>query len=148
MTINHFDPRTPEAVRDVLVRAQRSGERIRVFYGHTDGDKAGQSWHEENDVCGRVSNSTGPQKIPLLMAQRNSSGAPAMLDHCIVAIRSASGWLYKHPQFSTGTWTIGPAQSEGYREAAYVDGTLHAQFKRPGQATRYVAFMTGERLAR
>ena len=140
MTINCFNDATPEEVRGVLLRAQLKHTRVRVFYGDPE---TGIAWHEEHFVTGTVSNSTGRLKIPLLIHNARSHGSPAMLDHCIVAIRSRKAWLYRHPHFSAGNWTVGKPQSEGYEEGAYVNCVLQAQFEKPGQAKRYCGFMSG-----
>lgn len=142
----YFDSRTNDAIKSAIVNAHAMGTRVRVFYG----DDNGASWHEENDVIGTIGRSSGKCKIPLLIANSRSSGGGSLLDHCIVAmIDTKTGrMLYKHPSFSTGTWSIAPAISEGYLEAAMVDGKLNAQFKKPGQAARYIGFMRGERFSK
>lgn len=144
--INTFNTDTSEELRRVICRLNDTRERVRVFYGDI---KTGTAWAEENDVLGRIGCSTGPSKIPLLIANERSSGGGGLLDGCIVAVYSTKGQkLYKHPTFSTGTWEQCAPVNEGYVEAVAHDGKLHAQFKKAGQAARYVLFMRGVRFSR
>lgn len=142
--ITCFHGETPQAVRDILTRLCGTRRRIRLFLGDA---KTGEAWAEEFHTVGHVSNSTGRLKIPLLIHNARSTGGGAILDHCIVAIKEGGAWLYRHPGFTVGEWTEGKPTSEGYTEAAYHNGGLHAQFKKAGAAARYIAFMTGERMA-
>lgn len=135
---------TPKAVIDALERARASGERVRLFYGDTE---TGRSWNEENDVSGHIGRSMGPVKVPLLVAPR-AHGGPALLDHCIVAILGASGWLYRHPRLDLGVWQVEPGDMPEYPETVRCNGDIHARFRKAGQGARYIAFMTGKRIAR
>ena len=146
MTETHFHSETPYPVRMVLESARINGQRIRLFLGDK---KTGVCWSDEFDVIGKVSRSTGTQKIPILLKNSRSSGGGAILDHCIIAIATAPGrFAYKHHKFDIGTWTEGKPKTPGYVEAAYHNGSLHAQFKKAGAAKRYIAFMRGERFAK
>lgn len=137
---------TPPTVAKILDNAMRTGQRLRLFEGDT---KTGEAWAEEYDVLGRIGRSCGRIKIPLLIHNSRSMGGPAISDHTIVAIADRPGhFIYKHPRFNVGTWTVGKAESPSYVEAAYHNGTLHAQFKRKGAASRYCAFMRGERFSK
>jgi hypothetical protein len=145
-----YSTETPAAVVDALENARASGARIRVFYGDA---ATGKSWHEEHDVLGRIGRSMGagpnPMRVPLMIANARSSGGPALLDSCIVAIATAPGrFTYRHPTLDLGAWTVAPSDEPGYCESAIVDGTTHANFRKPGQAARFVAFMLGERFAK
>lgn len=142
----YYHEETPQAVRDILDRAIQSGQRLRLFTGDT---KTGECWNDEYDTIGEISRSMGPIKIPILIKSSRSTGGGAILDSCIIAIQNSPGhFIYKHPHFSVGRWEVGPAESDGYVEAAYHNRRLHAQFKRSGQADRYIAFMKGERWAK
>lgn len=146
----HFHSETPHPVRVVLDSARINGQRIRIFLGDV---KTGKCWNDEFDVIGRISrsmgNSKGDYKVPIMLRNSRSSGGGAILDHCIVAIATAPGrFAYKHHKFNLGTWTEGRPQTDGYIEAVYHDGELHAQFKKKGAAKRYIAFMCGERFAK
>jgi hypothetical protein len=142
----YYHEETPIRVRAILDTAMNTGQRLRLFYGDT---VTGMSWLEEFDVCGTIGRSMGEIKIPLLIANARAHGGPGILDRCIVAIADAPGhFVYKHPGFNTGEWTAGKAHDAGYVEAAYCNGELHAQFKKQGQASRYIAFMKGERFSK
>jgi len=142
----YYHEETPIRVRAILDTAMNTGLRLRLFYGDTI---TGMSWFDENDMCGTIGRSSGPIKIPLIIANSRSTGGPGILDRCIVAIADAPGrFVYRHPSFNAGEWTTGKAQSAGYIEAAYCNGELHAQFKKQGQASRYIAFMKGERFSK
>jgi hypothetical protein len=144
--INTFDSDTSEELRRLILRLNATRERVRIFYGDI---KTGTAWAEEKDVLGRIGCSTGTSKIPLLISNARSSGGGGLLDGCIVAIWSTKGHrLYKHPTFSTGTWDQCAPVSDGYVEAVAHDGKLHAQFKKVGQAARYVLFMRGVRFSK
>jgi hypothetical protein len=143
--INHFHEETPELIRSILLKCQANNTRIRLFYGDI---KTGKSWHEENDVCGTVGNSTGPQKIALLIPNARSYGGGGILTHCIVAIKAGDYWLYKHPEFNAGHWSIAPADLEGYESSVLCDSAIHARFKKASTAARYVQFMTGQRMGK
>lgn len=144
-----FHPETKLQVQRILAEAYENRATLRVWYGDT---KTGKAWAEEYDIMGQIGRSCGRVKVPLLVAP-GEDGAPAMLEHCIVRIdrvtRNTKGpgkkgaTLYVHPAFSAGTWTTGPARDEGYKEAAYQNGVLTAQFKRAGSAQSYCDFMQG-----
>lgn len=149
----HFHHDTPEKVRRALENARRSGERVRLFYGDI---ATGKAEPEEFNTCGRVSRSMGPKmRCPILIANRASSGGPLISDDRIVAIKTANGWVYQHPNFDVGEWRgqsipeTSELFAEGYRWEVLHNGTVHARFKGGmAQALRYVDFMQGKRLAR
>ena len=140
-----YNDETPARVASVLESARCSGERLRLFYGDT---KTGKPWNEENDLCGRIGRSMGPIKIPLLIHSSRSFGGPGLLEHCIVAIKSKRGWLYKHPDFALPETEIKASSVEGYESALYLNGEIHANLKSHAKAKRLEAFMRGERLAK
>ena len=158
----------PQRILQSLIHSNR---RVRLFYGHADEASVfatwkndptrrihpdatpaqiGKSWLDEWGMIGTIGQSMGPHKIPLLLHRRNSFGGGAILEDCIIAISCAPGaYLYRHPLLDLGDWTVGEpseaSRADGYVEAAYCNGELHAQFKKPGQAARYVAYMKNER---
>lgn len=143
----NFDSRTPVPVMRELSRAYRHGYRVRVYYGD---HLTGKSWAEEFDIIGTIGRSCGRVKIPLMIRSARSTGGPGLLDHCIIAIQltATKQFLYKCANFDPGTFSIVPAISPGYLDGVTRDGELCAQFKKPGQAARYVQFMTGQRMAK
>ncbi|WP_045364416.1 hypothetical protein [Methyloceanibacter caenitepidi] len=137
----YFNEKTPDDVKRALERARVNGERVRLFYGDTE---TGKAWLEEYGVAGTINRSTGPCKIPLIIASSRSHGGPAILDSCIVAIRGRHGWLYRHPQFDRGAFTMHYGETP---IRVSHNGETWATFKTPKQALRRIAFMRGERLA-
>jgi hypothetical protein len=79
---------TDPKVMEILDQAIEQGLRVRIHYGGPDGpeDAPVRDWLEEHDVVGRVGRSMGPSKVPILLAQRSSSGGPSVLTGCIVRI--------------------------------------------------------------
>jgi len=148
-----FHKDTPMEVRKILENARTTHlwddyyhrPRLRLFFGDT---KTGRDWHEEHEVVGTIGRSVGRIKIPLLIQTSRSHGGGAILDHCIVKIMQGHRVLYQHPKYNHGCFTIGPSDMEGYYHNVYIDGSLHARFKRPGQAERWIDFMTGKRMSR
>ena len=143
-----YHAETPASVVAWLETSRERRQTIRVFYGDA---KTGKAWPEENDVYGRVGRSTGAIKVPLLVHPR-ADGAPAMLDHCIVAIvtndsKGKAYRVYRHPTFDNGTWAVGQDAEGGW--IVKHNGKTHAAgFSSEAKAERYRAFMTGERLTR
>lgn len=141
-----YDSRTPAAVITALESARANGTRIRLWLGDAN---TGKAWAEEYDVIGTISRSMGPMKIPLLIHSRRSMGGGGILTACIVAIKSTAGrWLYRHPSFDPGAYTLRPCDHpDGYtREALDAEG-VHARFKSETRARNWAAFMVGDRFA-
>ncbi|AFH21294.1 hypothetical protein CR3_gp129 [Cronobacter phage CR3] len=144
-----FNAKTSEAVQKAIMGAYNRGDRVRVWYGNTE---TGESWLDEYDVTGKIGRSMGEQKIPLLVKNSRSYGGGALLDSSIIRIDSINSrrTLYKHPNFNTGNLVQCAPNSADYVEAVARHGgdELIAQFKKPGQAARWIAFMNGERYAK
>lgn len=142
-----FNPKTSESVKTAITKAYNSGERVRVWYGDT---VTGEAWLEEYDVCGTIERSGGEVKIPLLVKNSRSYGGGALLDKAIVRIDSIASrhTIYKHPTFNAGNFVECVPTSEDYLEAVSKDGETVAQFKKPGQAAKWIAFMTGKRYSK
>lgn len=140
----NYDQRTPDEVVRVLENARLNRQRLHISLGDTT---TGLDWLDEFGSHGYVSRSMGPVKVPLLVANRRSLGGGAILDHCIVRIRTSAGgrMLYQHPQYHHG-------QLEIRRKAEPVtlpdsrvlivdvlrDGELHASFETVAKARRWV----------
>lgn len=132
-----FDSRTPDEVIRVLENARLNRTRLHISLGETEGPQAGKDWLEEWDVMGYVGRSMGPVKVPLLIANRRSTGGGAILDHCIVRIRESAGGrvLYQHPLYHHGYLEIRrkatPVELPDRRVLTVDvlrDGTTHASF--------------------
>lgn len=98
----HYADATTQDVVDALEEARANQSRIRIYYGNV---YTGCDWNEEYDVTGRLSRSTGPVKVPILLYDRRSICGPPILDHCIVRIRLANIQkargedLYRHRRY-------------------------------------------------
>jgi hypothetical protein len=136
----HFDARTNIKVIETLRQAYHSGERLRLFLGE---NATGKAWHEEHDVTGTVGRSTGPCKVPLLIAKKSSHGGGAILTQHVVAILSKRGWLYKHLSFSVGSYCL----IQGNDHCTVTDsGETIARFNTRKSAQRWIDFMVGRRM--
>ena len=143
-----YDARTPDEVVAVLEAARQNRTRLHISLGHTDGPKAGLDWLEEWDVYGYVGRSMGPVKVPLLIANRRSSGGGAILDHAIVRIRHTTGRrsvLWQHRNYTHGNLEIRPKGEpvtlpDGRMLTVDVvrDGEPHASFEDMQKARRWV----------
>lgn len=151
----YYHAQTSHALRQVLENARIGDTQVRIFHGHTDGERAGQDWLEEHDVRGTIARSIGPLKIPLLI-RRGQSGGPALLDHCIVRVidTSTRRELYRHGSYQVPELRIvqgGDDARPGLPVAVYRRDrgleVIQARFKTMPSATRWVAFMRGERMA-
>lgn len=138
-----YDARTPEEVIRVLEAARLNRTRLHISLGETT---TGKDWLEEFESHGYVGRSMGPVKVPLLIANRRSLGGGAILDHCVVRIRTAAGGrvLYQHPAYHHGSLEIRrkvePVESNGRLLTVDVfrDGEFHASFENMAQARRWI----------
>lgn len=149
----YFHEQTPVEVVRALNAARQARTRIRLYYGDTE---TGRDWLEEHDVIGKLGQSLGPLRVPLLIPTCRSDGGPALLDHCIVKIKETrSGRIcYQHPRYHTGTFAIREIEPDemcgtenlrerGYTHAVDVDGRNQANFKSLKAAEKYVRKTTG-----
>ena len=155
MSVFSLDKGTKPEVGKILERLLAQRVRCRIWYGDAE---TGRAWPEEHDVLGTIGRSTGPKKAALLLPNADSMGGGAILTACIVRIDTT--WdhqtLYKHPTFHTkferarvGTT---PPDREHHKTHPWSvvndDGEYVAAFKNERQATRWIAFMRGERYAK
>ena len=140
-----YDIRTPEDVARVLENARLHRTRLHISLGDPE---TGLDWLEEFDTCGYVGRSMGPIKVPLLLANRLSTGGGAILDHCVVRIRRSAGGqvLYWHPSYHHGDLEIrrktAPlVQPDGRILTVNIlrNGRIHAAFENTEQARKWVS---------
>ena len=114
------------------------GVRVRVWYGDT---KTGESWNDEHDVMGYVSNSTGEKACLILVPNIRSFGGGAILDHSIVRIDDIKNKkpLYIHEDFHCWLKQVGKIV------VSWKTNVTYAKFDSAEKAKRYVQFMRGER---
>jgi len=95
---------TPPAVREILERYRKSGERLVMEYGDRE---TGRAWGDVKR--GTIGRSMGPMKSPLLIASSRSRGGGVILDDCIVRILDGDTKreLYRHPSYH-----VAPAQPQ------------------------------------
>ena len=140
----YYHKETPLEVVRILERARLDRMRVMIRLGDRE---TGRDWGDEHDVEGRIGNSCGPLRVPLLISSPRNIDGFTILDHCILRLAASRDGklLYQAPNYRTPTFTTGPpleaSQSEGYIEAGYTDGQLTAQFRKPGQAARWVKKM-------
>jgi hypothetical protein len=135
---------TPDAVIRVLEAARQSRTRLHISLGDQE---TGRDWLEEFESHGYVGRSTGPVKVPLLVANRRSLGGGAILGHYIVRIRESAGGrvLYQHPDYHFGSLEIRQKtepvtlpDGRVLRVDVLRDGELHASFESIEKARRWV----------
>lgn len=86
---------TPQAVREVLSNAIRTGQRLVLEYGDAE---TGKEWGDSER--GRMGRSMGPVRVPLALGNVRSTGGSHVLDSCIVRIVATPAprrILYEHP---------------------------------------------------
>lgn len=139
-----YDPDTPAAVERILEQYRQTGKQLRLFLGDR---KTGRVWLEEFDVIGRISRSTGPIKVPLLVGA-GEDGGPAILTHCIVRIIDIKSKqeVYRHPTYSEPTFTTYEGKGKYSLVEVYADNEVAARFETMKAAQNWIAFMQGKRM--
>lgn len=135
-TYYHKD--TPDKVIEILERCRKNHTRVQVFYGDT---KTGRDWHEEHDTMGYIGRSTGPISIPILVYNSRSYGGGALLDHCIVRIRTTLGKvdLYRADNYQQPEIEIVESDMEEYSHNTIIDGKLYGRHRSKKSAERLKA---------
>lgn len=115
-------------VVSALEKAWYKKERIKVYFGDV---QTGKSWNEEYGIMGYIGFSTGKIKIPLLVANKNSIGGGALLDHRIIKIRESKGKhvLYQSENFQQSKFEIVPSDLPEYQFNLNIDGEIYSRHK-------------------
>lgn len=135
--------------------------RLRLFYGDTDtpdfeqihGRKPdpGHCWDDEFDVVGRLGNSMGPIKIPILLNNNRSHYGGGILTSCIVRLFADRREVYRHPNYHSDFDSASVQVSELTPEYSHAVVTVQgevARFHSERSAINYLAFMRGERFSK
>jgi hypothetical protein len=88
---------TPDDLIKILENIRKNNKRVRLFYGD---QKTGECWHEQYDIMGTISETTGKLKIPILIANNRSVGGTGILTDCIVQITEDKKIIYKNEKLS------------------------------------------------
>lgn len=83
-----YHDETPETLINVLETCRNHRIRVVLDYGDTE---TGKSWGDIYDVTGYIGRSTGTKKIPILVFNSRSLGGGAILDHCILSVKTSKG---------------------------------------------------------
>jgi len=117
---------TDDKIVSILEGARLSRIRLKLYYGDA---KTGEDWGEEHDTIGYIGRSTGRIKIPILVYNNRSSGGGALLDHCIVKIKKATGGmvLYQNPNYKQPTVEVREGNDNDYKYETWVNGQLYGK---------------------
>lgn len=143
-----YHTETPERVKVLLERYINTDNRVRLFYGDQE---TGEYWGDEFDVTGTIGRSTGLRPIPLLIANRRSTGGGAILDHCIVRMLVNGAEVYRHPNYHSEfeSAIVRPSELPDYSHAVYTEKSGEvARFHSERAAVNWLAFMRGERMSK
>lgn len=115
-TINgiYYHANTPANLIIQLESIRANRTRVSLYYGNT---ATGMQW-DDRPESGRIGNSMGPIKIPILVNNRRSLGGGGILDSSIVKITTTTGdkaILYVHSNFH-----IRPPEWDTWRNAFIV----------------------------
>lgn len=134
-----YHDETPDEVIRVLESARQNRTRLHISLGD---QQTGRDWLEEFETHGYVGRSMGPMKVPLLVSNTRSLGGGAILDHCIVRIRTSAGGrvLWQHPSYHHGQLQIRQKAADGriLRVEVVLDGKEQAAFEDMSKARRYI----------
>jgi hypothetical protein len=147
-----YDPDTPFEVEQVLERARTLHFRVRLVFGNTE---TGDPWLDTTDVVGRVGNTCGPLRAPILVEPGDVGGGIILSAHVLRIVHAASGRvLYEHPKYKTPTMRVKHSDEvpDYPFEVVLLKSTesepkeeLMARFTDEKKAKRYADFMTGVR---
>ena len=122
-----YNPNTPEEVINALEYSRENKVRIKIYYGDVE---TGRDWNEEHDTVGIVGRSCGNIKIPILLSNSRSCGGGAILDHCIIKIKTTSGnILYQAHNFKESKFEIVPSDLPEYSYNVHINGILYSRHK-------------------
>jgi hypothetical protein len=150
----YYNKNTPKPVIDLLEMARK----FRYYVWMRLGDRnTGRDWMDQWDLTGFIGRSTGPIRIPLLLATSRSMGGGGVMSDSIVRIvvndRRGRRHEWKHPLYVVPDLVI-EHDPNGKTPVAVVvrkrheDLSIQARFPNRVKAQRWVDFITGRRLNR
>lgn len=89
----NYSSNTSDKMVRMLDNLKEKRKRVHFRFGNT---KTGEDWGETNDIEGRIGLSTGEVKIPLLIANKRSTGGGGLLTGSIVKILESKGKKVLH----------------------------------------------------
>ena len=94
----YYHQNTSDEMITLLEKIRQEKTRCRFHWGNTE---TGEDWKDDYDVVGRISRSSGPCKIPILVHNKRSLGGRALPTDCIVKITTTAGKkvLYQHTNY-------------------------------------------------
>lgn len=120
---------TPQNLINVLERARKNRQRIKLYLGDP---KTGKDWHEEHETVGYIGLSRGTEaRYPILVYNERSYGGGSLMDNCIVKIKEAKGKcvLYKVANYQAPVIDIVPSDLSEYQYNTNINGQLHGRHK-------------------
>lgn len=136
MPIAYYAATPPEVVQ-VLERARKNNQRIRIYLGDLE---TGRCWNEEHDVYGYVGLSKGHVAyFPIFVNNARSMGGGSLMTDHIIKIKESKGKrvLYQAANFQQPAIEVKEESNhEGYTHAVYIDGELYSNHKSLGSAER------------
>jgi hypothetical protein len=136
------------AIQAALHAAYQQKQKIRVFYGDP---ATGRDWLEENDVCGWLGRAAGLRRSWILLARRDSAYGAPLLDARILRLLVAGREVYRHPAYQDPVFACGPSTVPTHPFAVFCAASRIANvanFRTALARTRWLAFMTGQRMGK
>lgn len=138
----YFPPSTPKKVEQVLTRAIKRAQDLRIFYGDPETGRDDLSTY---GVMGTVGRSCGPAlKVPVITPDDTPFGDPISADRIVKIVDIETGKvLYRHRSYHVGKLTIEESSMPGYKAELRRDNEVVARFKKFVDAYRLSGFLMG-----
>lgn len=141
----YYSEKTPDEVIRVLESVRHTDQRIKIYLGDRE---TGRDWMEEDGKVGKVGRSSGPVKIPILLRTINSDGGGAILEDCIVKIKTSPATtervLYQHPKYHQPEIVItekGLPDNPDYTHTLTINGEVYSRHTSLRGAQKLVALL-------
>ena len=118
---------TSAKVIEVMERARKNKERVKLYYGDA---ATGKDWNQEHDTTGKIGLSRGRDaRYPILVYNSRSYGGGSILDHCIVKIKIEGRVYYQHPNYQQPILEVVPSDMPEYSHNVNINGELYSRHK-------------------